>query len=176
VRAALDSLYRGSGLLAGFFLVAIAVLSLMQIGGRLLGFAAHSYDEFAGYCMAASSFLGLAYTLRASEHIRMTLVLHHLRPRRRRALEIACLAVAVALTGFFAWYAFDMTRFSYVTGDVSQGLVPVPLWIPQSAMAAGVAILTVALADDLVCALAGRALSYDEAEARKAGASPAFER
>lgn len=176
MRAALDLLYRGSGLLAGFFLVAIAVLSLVQIGGRMLGFAAHSYDEFAGYCMAASSFLGLAYTLRASEHIRMTLVLHRLRGRGRRALEIVCLAAATLLTGFFAYYAADMTRFSYVTGDVSQGLVPVPLWIPQSAMAAGLALLLVALADDLACALAGRALSYDEAQARKAGASAAFER
>jgi len=175
VRRALDALYLGSGLLAGFFLVAIAVLSLMQIGGRLLGFAAHSYDEFAGYCMAASAFLGLADTLRAVEHIRMTLVLHHLRPRGRRALELGCLAAGLALTGFFAWYAFDMTRFSYVTGDVSQGLVPVPLWIPQSGMAAGLAILVVALADDLVAALLGRAPSYGRAEAAKT-AGPAFER
>jgi TRAP-type C4-dicarboxylate transport system permease small subunit len=175
VRAALDTLYRGSGLLAGFFLVAIAVLSLAQIGGRLLGFAAHSYDEFAGYCMAASSFLGLAYTLRASEHIRMTLVLHRVRGRARRALEIACLAAGLLLAGFFAWYAADMTRFSYVTGDVSQGLVPVPLWIPQSAMTGGLAVLVLALADDLVLALAGRTLSYDRAEAGKT-AGPAFER
>jgi TRAP-type C4-dicarboxylate transport system permease small subunit len=175
VRAALDTLYRGSGLLAGFFLVAIAVLSLMQIGGRLLGLAAHSYDEFAGYCMAASSFLGLAYTLRASEHIRMTLVLHHLRPRGRRLLEIVCLAAALVLAGFFAGYAADMTWFSYSTGDVSQGLVPVPLWIPQSAMAAGLAVLVVALADDLAAALLGRAPSYDRAGAAKS-AGPAFER
>jgi TRAP-type C4-dicarboxylate transport system permease small subunit len=176
VRAALEALYRGSGHLAGFFLVAIAVLSLMQIGARLLGFAAHSFDEFAGYCMAASSFLGLAYTVRASEHIRMTLLLHHVRGRARRALETACLAAGVALAGFFAWYACDMAWFSYATHDVSQGLVPVPLWIPQSGMALGIVILLVALADDLVCALAGRPLSYDEAETRKAGALPGFER
>ena len=175
MRRALDTLYLGSGLLAGFFLVAIAALSLMQIGGRLLGFAAHSYDEFAGWCMAASSFLGLAYTLRASEHIRMTLVLHHLAPPGRRLLEIACLAAALALAGFFAYWAFDMTRFSWVTGDVSQGLVPVPLWIPQSAMVAGLAVLAVALADDLAAALRGATLSYDRAEAAKAGGA-GFER
>jgi TRAP-type C4-dicarboxylate transport system permease small subunit len=174
MRRALDALYLGSGVLAGFFLVAIALLSLMQIGGRLLGFAAHSYDEFAGWCMAASSFLGLAYTLRASEHIRMTLLLHHVRPRGRRILEIACLAGALALSAFFAYWACDMTRFSWTTGDVSQGLVPVPLWIPQSAMAAGLAILVVALADDLAAALRGATLSYDRAEAAKAGAG--FER
>lgn len=172
MRAALEVLYRISGLLAGFFLVGIAALSLAQIGGRLLGFAAHSYDEFAGYCMAASSFLGLAYTLRANEHIRMALVLHRTRGGMRRALELACLATGVLLVGFFAWYAADMVWFSFKTHDVSQGLVPVPLWIPQMGMALGLAMLLLALLDDLVIAVAGGTPSYDRAEA----AVSAFER
>ena len=172
MRDALELLYRTSGRLAGFFLVAIAVLSLAQIGGRLLGFAAHSFDEFAGYCMAASSFLGLAYTLRASEHIRMTLLLQRTRGSLRRALELACLAVAVLLVAFFAWHAADMVWFSLVTHGVSQGLVPVPLWIPQTGMALGLAILLVALLDDLIIALAGGVPSYDRVGA---GAST-FER
>ena len=172
MRAALQLLYRTSGQLAGFFLVAIAVLSLAQIGGRLLGFAAHSFDEFAGYCMAASSFLGLAYTLRASEHIRMALLLHRTRAAPRRALEFACLASGILLVGFFAWYAADMVWFSFVTHDVSQGLVPVPLWIPQAGMALGLAILLIALLDDLAVALAGGTASYDRVQA----SSSAFER
>jgi len=172
VRAALELLYRTSGRLAGFFLVAIAVLALAQIGGRLLGFAAHSFDEFAGYCMAASSFLGLAYTLCANEHIRMTLLLQRTRGRLRRALELACLAAAVLLVAFFAWYAVDMVWFSLATHDVSQGLVPVPLWIPQTGMALGLVVLLVALLDDLVTALAGGVPSYDSVEA----AASAFER
>lgn len=172
MRAALELLYRTSGRLAGFFLVAVAVLSLTQIGGRLLGFAAHSFDEFAGYCMAASSFLGLAYTLRASEHIRMTLVVHRTRGATRRALELACLAAGVFLVGFFAWYAADMVWFSYTTHDVSQGLVPVPLWIPQMGMALGLATLFLALLDDLVVVLSGKA----PAHARAPNPATAFER
>jgi TRAP-type C4-dicarboxylate transport system permease small subunit len=172
VRAALELLYRTSGRLAGFFLIAVAVLSLAQIGGRLLGFAAHSFDEFAGYCMAASSFLGLAYTLRASEHIRMTLVVHRTRGAARRALELGCLAAGGFLVGFFAWYTADMVWFSYATHDVSQGLVPVPLWIPQAAMALGLATLFVALLDDLVVVLAGKAPAHGRAH----GAAPSFER
>ena len=172
MRATLELLYRTSGRLAGFFLIAIAVLSLAQIGGRLLGFAAHSFDEFAGYCMAASSFFGLATTLRASEHIRMTLVVHRTRGTVRRALELASLAASALLVGFFAWHAADMVWFSYATHDVSQGLVPVPLWIPQAGMALGLATLFVALLDDLVAALSGRVPSYDRVQ----DAAPAFER
>jgi TRAP-type C4-dicarboxylate transport system permease small subunit len=176
VRAALEFLYRTSGQLAGFFLVAIAVLSLMQIGGRLLGFSAHSFDEFAGYCMAASSFLGLACCLRANEHIRMTLVLHRARGAIRQALESGCLAAGALLVGFFAWYTCDMAWFSFTTHDVSQGLVPVPLWIPQAGMALGVVILLIALLDDLVLVLSREMPSYDLAGTAKAAAGPEFER
>lgn len=176
MRAALELLYKTSGLAAGFFLVAIGGLTAAQILGRLLGMPAYSFDDFAGFSMCASSFLGLAYTLRANEHIRMTLVLHHTRPLLRRALEIACLAVAVFLVGLFAWFTCDMTLTSYQIHDVSQGLVPVPLWIPQSGMALGLVVLAVAFADDLVTTLRGRPTSYAAAAEARAAETPAFER
>lgn len=180
MRAALQLLYRGSGLLAGFFLVAIAALSLAQIVGRELGLAAASFDEFAGWCLAASSFLGLAWTFREDEHIRMTLVVHLAHGGARRALEIATLAVAAFLVGTFAWYACDMTLTSYRLGDVSQGLVPVPLWIPQSGMALGLVVMFIAVADDLVQALRGAEASYDAAarskQSTRSAGLPRFER
>jgi TRAP-type C4-dicarboxylate transport system permease small subunit len=177
MRVALNAIYKGSGLLAGFFLVAIAVLSLIQIAGRLLGIAASSYDEFAGYCMAASSFLGLAWTLRSNEHIRMTLAIGRAKGGLRRALEGCCLAVAVAMAAYFCWATVAMVWTSYKLHDVSQGLVPITLWIPQSGMALGLAILVLAFVDDLLVILSGGTASYEVAETAKTGAAaPAFER
>ena len=176
MRGALNFVYKTSGLLAGFFLVAIAVLSLIQIGGRLAGIAAHSYDEFAGYCMAASSFLGLAWTFRCNEHIRMTLVLHHVQGTVRRAMALAALAASACIVGFFAWWTADMVWTSYVLNDVSQGLVPVKLWIPQSGMALGLAILLVAMLDDLLLMARTGTTSFDMAEAARAAEQPGFER
>ena len=176
MRRALDGLYLGSGLVAGFFLVAIAALTLAQVLGRELGLAAYSFDDFAGFCLAATSFLGLAWTFRSNDHIRMTLVLHHARGAWRRALELASLAVAAFLVGLFAWFSADMTLTSFRLHDVSQGLVAVPLWIPQSGMALGLAILFIAVLDDLVAALLGRVTSYDAAAAARSGGQPGFER
>jgi len=174
VRAALDAIYRGSGLLAGAFLVCIALLSLTQIFARLMGYAAHSFDEFAGYAMAASTFLGLAWTFRCNEHIRVTLALGRARGGLRRALELVCLVFATALVGYFTWHTVAMGWLSFTLNDVSQGLVPVKLWIPQFGMALGLVIMLLALVDDLVAAIRARPLSYD-AVADAAG-SPAFER
>lgn len=177
MRPALNAMYKGSGLLAGFFLVAIALLSLIQIVGRELGFASHSYDEFAGYCMAASSFLGLAWTLRCNEQIRMTLAIASLKGGLRRALEIFSLAVATAMTGYFGWSSVAMVWTSYSLGDVSQGLVPVSLWIPQSGMALGLVVLLIAFVDDLLVVMLGGTPSYEAAGAAKHAAdAPAFER
>jgi TRAP-type C4-dicarboxylate transport system permease small subunit len=167
MRKLLDGIYLGSGALAGVFLILIAILSLMQIVGRLLGFAAHSFDEFAGYCMAASSFLGLAHTFRRNEHIRVSLLVDRLKGKARRSAEILCLAAALSLLLFFTYYTIDMTWFSFRFNDVSQGLVPVALWIPQSGMALGLALMTLALADDLLVVLAGGEASYLAVERNK---------
>jgi TRAP-type C4-dicarboxylate transport system permease small subunit len=106
----------------------------------------------------------------------VSLLLEHLKLGRRRTMEIACLVVSLFLCGYFAWYAIDMTWTSYQLNDVSQGLVAVPLWIPQLAMALGLVVLAIALADDLLVALRGGVPSYEAAEAKKAGAMPLFER
>ncbi len=167
MRKSLDWLYTGSGVLAGVFLTLIALLSLAQIGGRTLGFAAYSFDDFAGFCMAASSFLGLAHTYRRNEHIRVALLIDRFSGGTRRVLEIVCLTASAFMIGFFAWYATDMAWTSHVINDVSQGLVPVPLWLPQSGMALGLIIMAIALLDDLIAVLAGGTASYLAAEQSK---------
>jgi TRAP-type C4-dicarboxylate transport system permease small subunit len=167
MRKTLEWLYLGSGVLAGVFLILIAVLSLAQICGRLFGFAAYSFDDFAGFCMAASSFLGLAHTYRRNEHIRVALLIDRFSGGKRRVLETLCLAASAFLIGFFAWYATDMAWTSYEINDVSQGLVSVPLWLPQSGMALGLAIMSIALLDDLMTVLARGTPSYLVAEQSK---------
>jgi TRAP-type C4-dicarboxylate transport system permease small subunit len=164
MRTFLDGIYTGSGVLAGIFLILIAALSLAQICGRLLGFDAYSFDDFAGFCMAASSFLGLAHTYRRNEQIRVAIVVDRLTGSKRKVMEALCLAASTFLVGYFAWYAADMVVTSYQINDVSQGLVAVPLWIPQSGMALGLAIMTLALFDDLLTLLVGGTPSYLAAE------------
>jgi len=167
MRKSLDWLYTGSGVLAGIFLILIAALSLAQICGRLLGFAAYSFDDFAGFCMAASSFLGLAHTYRRNEHIRVGILVDRFTGGKRRALETLCLAASTFLIGFFAWYAIDMAWTSHMINDVSQGLVSVPLWLPQGGMALGLVIMAIALLEDLITVLALGTPSYIVAEQSK---------
>ncbi len=158
MRVILDRLYVVTGALAALFLVAIAVLVLLSIGSRLAGTYIAGLSEYAGYCMAASSFLALAYTFRHGGHVRVQLLLQRAGGRWRRALELWCLAIAMALAGFLAWYTIKTVIVSIELGDVSEGADATPLWLPQLGMATGAAVLALAVADRLLNVLRGGAL------------------
>ena len=161
----LDWIYRACGVLAAVFLVLIAVLTLMQIGGRILGIQVRDADVFAGFAMAASSFLALAYTLRTGGHIRVSLLISRFPARAQRFAEGWCLLFAAVSVGFFAWFSALMVYQSYEFGDLSQGMIGIPLWIPQVGMALGVLLLEVAFLEECVRFLRGKQPSYHEASA-----------
>lgn len=161
MRRALDFLYAASGVLAAFFMVVMTALVVLQIGARLLGTQIPSADDFARLAMAASAFLGLAFALRSGAHIRVTLLLEHVPPGVRRALEIACLIVATLVSGWFAWATGDTTIDSWRFQEFTIGQVPLPKWIPLAGMTLGIALVTVGFLEDLVDVLRRRTPSYD---------------
>lgn len=156
MRKILDNLYLGTAILGAVFFTGTAGFILFQIGGGLFGYVARSSDDFAGWCMAASAFLALAHTLNANEHIRVTLLVQNLPARARRGFELASHAVGTAIAAYFAWFSVRMVWISWQLAEMSQTLVPVPMWIPQSAMGLGAAVLAVAMADRLAGLASGR--------------------
>ena len=155
-------LYAGGAVLAAVFMVLIAALTLFQVVGRLLGAAVPDAGELAGYAMAASIFLALAHTFRTGGHIRVNLLLTHVRPSLRRALEYWCLAVLAAIGAMFALFSVQLVTDSYSMGDVSTGMLSVPLWIPQIGMAAGAILFELAVIEECIHVLRGREPRYEQ--------------
>jgi|TARA_R110000737_G_scaffold142565_1_gene173195 TRAP-type C4-dicarboxylate transport system permease small subunit len=174
MRRGLDLLYLAGGVAAAaaISLICLVVTAqvclniLARIGGPGYSFTIPSYADFAGFLLAAASFLALAPTLRAGVHIRVNLLTSRLGPRASWALELLVLVMASALAGYACFYAINLTWESWDFGDMSTGMVAIPLWIPQLAMDAGLALLTIALLDTLVESLrAGHAIIADAGEA-----------
>ncbi|PWC76774.1 TRAP transporter small permease [Azospirillum sp. TSH64] len=169
MRTALSILYRAAEILGAVLLAAIAVLIVTQVASRLFDRMVPGADELAGYCMAASFFLMLGPALRRGAHIRVGVLVERLHGTARRIFELLCLGFATALSGYFAWYWVRMTYESYDFGDLSQGVLPVPLWMPQALMAVGLVVLVIALIDDLLAVLQGREASYQHAGMQSEG-------
>jgi TRAP-type C4-dicarboxylate transport system permease small subunit len=162
IRILLDRLYLFSGYLAGGFVVAIFVLMMALSAGRPLGFNIPAGDEIIAWCMAATAFLGLAHTFRSGEMIRVGLLIDLIGGRTRHAIEIGALAIGCGFIGFFAWHAAWMTYDSFRFGDMAQGVLAIPLWIPQLGYSGGLAILFVAFVDELAHVLRGHPPRYEK--------------
>ena len=129
---------------------------LVRVYSRRLNFHLPGTDAYAGYMMAASGFLALAHTFKRGEHIRVSALLQRMRGRTRRAFELWALAAAALLASLGAWYSVRLAWQSRVFNDVSTSSDATPLWIPQLTMAAGMAILAIAVVDELVLEWRGR--------------------
>ena len=149
----LDSFFRVTTVLAGICFVAVATLVLYQLGGQVWAYVPRSADEFAGYCMGASAFLGLADALHSGDHIRVTLVADRLPADARRAMEWIAIAIGLMMSAWMAWYIVRMAWFSWSQNELSSGLIALPMWIPQGAMAWGAVAFFVAMLE-----LAGKML------------------
>jgi TRAP-type C4-dicarboxylate transport system permease small subunit len=157
VRIWLNRLHQAGAWLAGVLLVAVAVLTLVPIVLRLLGLPAHSWDEVATFCMAGSAFLGLAVTWRSGGHVRMELIVARLPGAAGRWMQRLALAITLLACAYFTVYSVRFVRESYSMNDLSQGLLPIPLWIPQLGMVAGLLLMCLAVGESLLDALSGRA-------------------
>ena len=130
--------------------------------GSAIGLTIPSYADFTGFLLAASSFTALAYSLKQGAHIRVSLVIGWLPDRFRRVAELWCLAVGLFLALYFSWFTANLTYESYTYHDLSFGMIAVPIWIPQSAMLFGLAMLSLAFLDEAVSVLRGKKPSYSE--------------
>lgn len=168
LRRALDKGYWLSGALAAVFLLIIFVIVFAQVllnlldglvsvfGYAPMGLLLPSYADFAGFSFAAAAFLGLAHTFREGGHIRVVLFLTRLPTRLRKATELTCLAIALAVSMALSWRALLLMVDSLSFGDTSYGLVAIPIWIPQMGLVTGVGILSISLLDCFVTTLRGR--------------------
>jgi TRAP-type C4-dicarboxylate transport system permease small subunit len=158
MRKSLDALYLGAGWLAALFMIGVLAMVLLSIVSRLVGFYVPGTDAYAGYAMAGAGFLALAHTLKANEHIRVTLVIGKLRGGARRGLELWALSVAVLMSGALAWFSWRLVWQSHTFHDVSTAADATPLWIPQILMGLGCTVLFIALLDEWVLEWRGQRL------------------
>jgi TRAP-type C4-dicarboxylate transport system permease small subunit len=162
MRIFLDRLYLFAGYAAGAFLVLIFGIMMFMSLGRQVGLNIPAGDDIASWCMAAMAFLGLAHTFKRGEIIRVGVLIEKVTGRKRWALEICALAISTSFTLYFTWHAVKMTYDSWRFHDMAQGVLAVPLWLPQIGYSSGLAILSVALVDEMVNVLKGNKPSYEK--------------
>jgi len=164
MRRALDLLYAASGAFAAVCLAGICALMLAQSFGREVGLLVRGADDITAWLTAASAFLALGHTFRHGELVRVGLWIDMIKGRARWWAEVVALSVTSLFVGYMLWAVSKFVFASWQFNEVAQGLIRIPIWIPQMSFLLGVLIFFIAVLDELVTVLRGRKPAYQIAE------------
>lgn len=160
MRRALDAIYLAAGWLAALMVLAIMLLMVGQSVLREFRVATGAVNDIVSWCCAAAAFLAMAHAFKHGDFVRVTLLLERMGPALRQRFELLSLLIGAAATAYLAWWACRFTYESWEFNDLAQGLLPLPLWIPQLSFALGAVLLFVAVLDELVIVLRGGRPSF----------------
>jgi TRAP-type C4-dicarboxylate transport system permease small subunit len=155
MRRFLDRLYIFCGALGATFIALLCTLMIVQSVLREFGVRTGAMNDIVAWFCAAAAFFAMPHAFKHGDFVRVTLLLEHVTATQRRVLEIASLLVATVATSYLAWSACAFTYESWEFNDMAQGLLAIPMWIPQMSFAMGSVMLVVAVIDELVIVLRG---------------------
>jgi TRAP-type C4-dicarboxylate transport system permease small subunit len=164
LRRFLDRLYAGSGVIAALCVLGIFVVMLAQAFGREAGILVRGADDIVAWLCAAASFLALGHTFRHGELVRVGVLLERLGPPGRRRMELFSLGIATLFVAYMLWAVSRFIYESWQFNEVAQGLIRVPIWIPQTTFLVGAVIFFIAVVDELVSVLKREKPAYQVAE------------
>lgn len=117
-----------ANLLAALAIVMLMGLGVLQIVMRtVFNTPISGYIDLVELSMASMAFLGAAYCQRLGSHIRMELLIGHLKGRNLWLLEALGIALAMFIIGVLVYYSFGHFLRSYTLGDTTMD-AEYPVW------------------------------------------------
>lgn len=160
MRKLLDRLYLGAAYVAATCVLLIMLLMIAQSILREMHVRTGAVNDVVAWLCAAGSFFAMAHAFKHGDFVRVTLLLEKLSDAAKRRFEIGALSIAVLAVGYLMYWANRFTYESWAFNDIAQGLLPLPMWIPQLSFALGSILLFVAVLDELIIVLRGGRPSY----------------
>jgi TRAP-type C4-dicarboxylate transport system permease small subunit len=133
---------RGFGIFAALAILAVLVLTAINVTGRYLFTAPlRGAEEMTGFLVVAMVMLGAAEAYRRGDHIRIDLLTERLGPTGARWVDVLSHLAVAAFAANLLRTGLHTVEFSYNFEAYSAGYLEVPMWIPQSALVIGGALL-----------------------------------
>ena len=153
-----------AGALAALCLAAMVAVLGVTIVGRPFGWLVPSSDEITTFLMVGMAFFGIVHAYVEGVHVRVDTLHKRLPPAVQRGVDLAAHAGAGVLCAVVAWQSGRLAWTAFRFHDVSDGLVPIPMWIPMATLPLGFTLLALLLLRDAARLLAGRAVRFSVSE------------
>lgn len=141
----IDRLSRFAEMVAVFLIFGFCTLMLAEVVARSQARSLSYSWEFSQYAMAAIFALGSGPAVRASTHVRITLVLDLLPGNARKWLDVTANLIALVIVLLIVQAMFVKTGKSFDRNILATTVTKTPLWIPQALVLWGFAQLALDL-------------------------------
>ncbi len=147
----------GVGIFAALLLVPLVLATTWEVVSRYALNAPTIWAYEIGYLLTGSHFLlGLAYTLRQGEHIRIDVLSAHMSPRTRRRIDGVVYAVVLPLLVWLCFSLFNYLMAGYERGETSgQSALNLPVWPFRVVFVIAFAMLALQVLCELMKSLRG---------------------
>jgi TRAP-type C4-dicarboxylate transport system permease small subunit len=136
-------------------LVASVVLTYSVLSRYFLHASTDWQDEAAVFCLVGATFLTSAFVQQLRGHIGIEAIASWLPPAANRIRMLFVDALCVAFCALFAWKSCTLLRDAWVDNQTTSSSWAPPLWIPYGLMAAGMILLTLQIAVQLIARING---------------------
>jgi len=137
----LSPIETGLNLIAAAFIFFLMLIGVWQVVGRkLFNVPIFGYIDIIELSMTAFAFLGVAYCQRLGGHVRMELVLDHMKGRTLWLMEVAMTVVALVVIAVIGYYGYEHFLRAYHSGDSTID-AEYPVWPSKLVVPVAFAIL-----------------------------------
>ena len=153
LRAADEGFFRvesGLNLVAALVILAVMLIGVFQVFGRkLINLPVPGYVDVIEFVMTVFAFISIAYTQRVGGHVRMEIILKHLRGRTLWIVEAFGTLLIIGIIGILTWFAYTHFLRAWTIGDSTID-IEIPLWPSKLLVPIAFAILLVRLVIQLL--------------------------
>jgi TRAP-type C4-dicarboxylate transport system permease small subunit len=139
--------------------LACLILSYSVATRSIFHSATYWQDEAAVFLLVGATFMTAAYVQSQRGHIGIEAFVGLLPPMVNSIRLWLIDLVSLVFVGFFAWKSWTLTHEAWVDGQVSNSMWSPPLAIPYALMAAGMTLLCVQIALQLLIPITRKARS-----------------
>lgn len=126
-----DRLVDLTGISVGVATFLIGLFVAYDVIARTVFLMTNSWTtEVTMYLMGYITFVGAAFALKEGSHVSVDLLVQKLRPGPRRHLLLLMEAVLLVIFALLAWLSFWFFMEAWDSGEVSDTLLSIKLWIP----------------------------------------------
>ena len=151
----IERLTGGIGVAAALLLVPLVGATCYEVFARYVLDRPTVWAYEVGYILTGSHFLlGLAYTLRSNEHIRIDIFSGHFSARTRAAIDIAAYAVMLPLLVWLSWALWEHLATGWARNERSgQSAMNMPVWPFRTVFLMAFAVLALQVAAEALKSL-----------------------